>query len=73
MKTNKGYFFRACYSKGVSHQCLAEAQGRQQNGKALWWRKGNVSRMPSLEAGELETAKLEQDISCDYFGELILN
>lgn len=77
MRANEGHFFRACYSKGVSHQHhlrLAEAQGRQQSGKALWWRKGKASGMAFLEAiglGALEAEKLEQDILCDRFGELI--
>lgn len=78
MRTNEGYFFRACYSQGVGHQRhlrLAEVQGRQQRGKALWRRKGKASGMPSLEAiglGELEAGKLEQDILCDWFGKLFV-
>lgn len=44
MRASKGYLFRACYNKGVSHQhyCLADIQRQADEWESFIWKKGKA-------------------------------
>lgn len=48
---NRGYLFRACNKKGISHHHIIwqKLKGRQRTRKVLCWKKRESLGMPSLE------------------------
>ena len=70
MRTNKGYFFSTCYSKGISHCCLSSADskaGREwENGEGFGY-----ALVGGCGRGVAEGGLTNAGIVCHWLGEHI--